>query len=118
MKKLVNTLRLASVLAPSLVLAQGFPEFGPGRLESPLTTGGQVLDVLRNIVLWFGILIGIVAVFAILWSAFLFLTAGGSDDRRKAAKSWLTWGIVGIVVALFASVIVPIVLSFLSGTLF
>jgi hypothetical protein len=101
MKKLVNTLRLALTLAPTAVLAQGFPEFGPGKLESPLTTGGQVITVLQNIVLWFGILIGIVAVFAILWSAFLFITAGGS-----------------IVVALFASVIVPIVLSFLSGTLF
>jgi hypothetical protein len=111
---------LAGSLAmmPVVVLAQGdFPEFGPGKLESPLRTGGQVIEVLKAIVIWFGIIVGVISVLVFLYAAFLFLISGGSD-RMAQAKQWLTWGIVGVVVALFAAVIVPIIIDFLAGALF
>jgi hypothetical protein len=110
---------LAGSLAmmPTAALAQDFPEFGPGKLESPLRTGGQVIEVLKAIVIWFGIIIGIISVLVFLYAAFLFLVSGGGD-RMAQAKQWLTWAIIGVVVALFATVVVPIVIDFLAGALF
>jgi hypothetical protein len=118
MRYIPAVLAVAILAMPVMVLAQDFPEFGPGKLESPLRTGGQVIEVLKAIVIWFGIVLGVISVLVFLYAALLFLIAGGSEDRRGRAKQWLTWGIVGVVVALFATVIVPIVIDFLAGALF
>ncbi|KKU49534.1 MAG: hypothetical protein UX72_C0052G0007 [Parcubacteria group bacterium GW2011_GWA2_47_10] len=45
----------------------------------------------------------VLAFLSILYSAFLFLTSGGSEDKVKSARQALLWGLIGIAVALFAS---------------
>lgn len=116
MKKVIASIRVLALAAPAAVLAQT-PVFGPGGEVSPLQSGQGVIDVLNSLLLWFGIVVGIISVLVIMWAAFLFMTAG-SSERSSAAKAWLTWGIVGIVVALFVTVVVPIVISLLSGDIF
>lgn len=43
-----------------------------------------------------------VAVVFIIWSGFLFVTAGGSEEKLNKAKSTLTWTIIGLAVAVGA----------------
>lgn len=104
-------------MVPFAAFAQT-PVFGPGGEVSPLTSGQGIIDVLNSLLGWFGIVIGIISVLVVLYAALLFMVAGANEERRGKAKEWLKWGIVGVVVALFATVIVPILIDLLSGTLF
>ncbi|MEK9148049.1 MAG: hypothetical protein AAB650_01290, partial [Patescibacteria group bacterium] len=64
-------LGLASILLPLAALAQGpIPGGGaPTRLTDPC----RVLELVRVITSWFGILVFIIAIIAILYAGFLFL---------------------------------------------
>lgn len=54
------------------------------------------VKVLGNVIL-------ILAIAMILWSGFLFLTAGGNEDTLKKAKSVLIYALIGIAVAFLAT---------------
>lgn len=83
--------------------------------SSPITGIGSFENFLRTILNWIFIFVGILAVIAILISAIYYITAGGDEERRKTAGSWLKYGIIGIVVAIIAGSIIPIIDNFLSG---
>lgn len=57
-----------------------------------------------------------IAVAMIVWGAFVFMTAGGSEDRVASGKKIMTSAVIGLVIALGAWVIVNIVLHALTGT--
>lgn len=80
---------------------------------SPIVSPSDILDTLGDILGFVFVVVGILAVLALLISAMLYITAGGNEDRRKSAGSWLKYGIVGIIVAIIAGSIIPIVQSFL-----
>jgi hypothetical protein len=46
----------------------------------------------------------------------MFITAGGSNERLDSAKAWLTYSIVGLVVALIGYIVVKFVASLLGAT--
>ena len=81
---------------------------------APITTTGGVLDFLDGVLDFIFILVGILAVIALLISAILFVTAGGNEDRRKSAGAWLRYGIIGVIVAIVAGSIIPIIGSILA----
>ncbi len=61
-----------------------------------------------NVVL--GVL-GVVAVAVVIYGGFLFLTAQGDPGRIKKGKDSITWGIIGLVIALLSWSIINFVLS-------
>ena len=65
-----------------------------------------------NVVL--GVL-GVVAVGVVIYGGFLFLTAQGDPGRIKKGKDSITWGIIGLIIALLSWSIIK--LSFLSTTM-
>ena|SRR3989344_5092289 len=71
--------------------------------QTNLSTVCDVATLVNRGVNVFSWLIYILAFLAILYSAFLFLTAGGDESKVGEARTALLWGIVGIAVALFAS---------------
>lgn len=71
---------------------------------------GQLVDIIADIVLQIG---GVVAVIFIIWSGFLFVTAGGSDEKITKAKNTFMWTIVGVAVLLGAKVIASAVVGFI-----
>ena len=103
MKKIVPILASISLLvSPILCLAQEAP---PG----PIGGYAEIIAIVTRITNWiFGILMAVVVVM-ILWAAFEFLTAGGSPEKVGAARQKLTYAVIGIVVALLARSVVPIV---------
>lgn len=113
MKNILKTVKIASVVSltlPSFALAVA----QPGAFDS-LTMDG-VVRIIENIRDWFSAIVAIVAVFMMLYAAFLFITSSGDADKLTTAKKTLTWAIIGIVVAFLAYGIVELVGSFLNSS--
>lgn len=112
MKNIFKNVKIASVVSltlPSFALAAT----QPGAFDD-LTMDG-VVRIIENIRDWFSAIVAIVAVFMMLYAAFLFITSSGDADKLTTAKKTLTWAIIGIVVAFLAYGIVELVGSFLNS---
>ena len=55
--------------------------------------------------------IGVVAVAVVIYGGFLFLTAQGDPGKIKKGKDSITWGIIGLIIALLSWSIINFVLS-------
>ena len=95
---------LASVVATfvpfSFVYAQpGVGVGGSVSLQNPLEVGSfsELISGILQIVIQIGVPI---AVLAIIYSGFLFVTAQGNEEKLNTAKSALTWSVVGTAVLL------------------
>jgi hypothetical protein len=71
----------------------------------------QIENVLKNIKNYLWTFLGTVAVIAIIWGAYLFVTAGGDTQKIAAAKNAVIWAIIGMIVAVMASGIIDLVKS-------
>ncbi len=70
------------------------------------------LDViLQNVLNWMAGIIGLFAVVMLFYAAFMYITGGASPDAVSKAKSALIYAIVGIVVALLAWTVIPLIKS-------
>jgi hypothetical protein len=56
-------------------------------------------------------LIGIIVLVIIVYGGFLWMTAGGNDERVGEAKKWIFGGIIGLVIILSAYAIAQFVIS-------
>jgi hypothetical protein len=56
-----------------------------------------------------------VATAMIAWGAFVFMTAGGSDERVKKGRQIMTSAVIGLVVVLGAWIIINTMLHLLTG---
>jgi hypothetical protein len=94
-----------STIVPMAVFAENEP-FDPGVAPPSGTvdnlTANDVARIVINIRNWFAGIVLIIAVMAVLVSAFMFMTAGGDDKKVDTAKKILKNAIIGIVVALLA----------------
>ncbi|MEA2006805.1 MAG: hypothetical protein U9O20_01435 [Patescibacteria group bacterium] len=75
------------------------------------TIAGIIFTVLQ----WLLLILTFVAVIGFVISGIMFVTAGGSD-RADDARKWLTYSIIGIVVALLGYIVVRFVAETLSTT--
>lgn len=67
-----------------------------------IDTPEKIVDLTETIRDWVFTVFMIVAVIAIIYTAFMYLTAAGSEDKVKKARMALTFAIVAIVIALLA----------------
>jgi Na+-driven multidrug efflux pump len=61
-------------------------------------------------------IIGLIAVFIILYSGFLFMTSGGEEEGTDKAKNYLKYGIIGLIVAALAFSVVGFVDNLFTST--
>lgn len=54
--------------------------------------------------------VGIVAVIAVIYGGYLYMTASGNENQKTKAKSVLTWAVIGLVVVILAAVVVNVVI--------
>ena len=85
-----------------------------GQSGSGLATT-SVYEIMVAIMKWLLIIITVLAVIGFIISGIYFITAGGSG-RADDAKQWLTYSIIGIIVALIGYIVVTLVDSLLGGT--
>lgn len=110
LKKTAPYLMLALVLLPTVALAQ--VDVYIDELAEPLGLGERdVRDTIASIINVALGLLGIVTVVIIIYAGFLWMTAGGSDEKVGEAKKWLGGGVIGLVIILSAYAIARFVVS-------
>jgi hypothetical protein len=106
MKSFAKKIGTVALLAlPLITAAQTLP-------SQPITGITDVYGYITTIANWlFGILLAIAVIF-ILYSAFLYLTSGGDEEKVGKAKSYLVYAIIAVAIGLLARGIVALVQTF------
>lgn len=98
--------------------------FTAAALSAPLAAAAQVsnlcdvVGLVNTLALWFGIVVFIVAVIALLYTGFLFLISRGDEETVKKAKATLIYALLGIGLMLLATNADDIVRATTGGTSF
>lgn len=79
--------------------------------NSSLTLTGLITVILQ----WVLGLAGLVAVIMLIIGGFLYMTAGGNDDRMKKAKKYIYRSLIGLVIVIVAFVIVSVISNAATG---
>lgn len=85
----------------------------------PNNTGlprATVASLLVNLLRWLLYIFGTVAVIAFVVSGIMYVTSAGNDKQIDTAKEYMTWSIVGIIVAFSGVILITAISSFLAGT--
>lgn len=98
----------------------GFPvinvnAFTPApHIENPLqaTSFNDLISSIINWVVTIGVLI---AVLMIIYSGFLFMTAGGVEDRVTKARKTLIWSLVGLAILIMGSNFINLIQNILGS---
>jgi hypothetical protein len=80
--------------------------------ESEISGGtGKVQDIVTDVINFFSVIVGIVAVVMIIWGGFKYITSGGDSGNITSAKNTIIYAIIGLVIVAFAQFIVQFVLD-------
>lgn len=96
-------------------LAQDWTELNPNENNGAFwAQGSDWQTILNNVTTIIFIFAGIVAFIYLLYSGFVYLTAGGNPETAKKGQQGLLNAILGLVIIFLAYGIVRFVVSFLS----
>lgn len=100
--------KLAALPLPTEVGNITFPTPNPIFNDLNSAAGG--------ILTWILSFAGAFAVLAVVYSGFMYLTAGSNSDQAEKAKKNITWAITGIILVTFSGAIVWWVSDILANT--
>jgi len=104
------------VLLPVVVKAQGTPPSPTIGVTIPNPLGTESFIDLINRVIDFLLKVAVpLAALVILYAGFLFLTAGGNEERVKSAKRAFLWAVVGIIILMIARGMVTLIKTIITG---
>lgn len=106
-KKLVAGLITVALLAPIAASALTIEEVG-GTVA--LGTADLKTTVV-NIIQWVLGLLGLIAVIMILYGGFVWMTAGGNEEKVASAKKVISAAVIGLIIVLLAWAIVIFVVK-------
>lgn len=115
-KKLITgffCLTILSLLMPTLVAAQdiyGLNVINAANLGLTARDPRETAVRIINVALGF---LGIIAVVIVLYGGFMWMTAGGNEERITKAKQILTAGVIGLVIIIMAWAIARFVVGML-----
>lgn len=75
----------------------------------------QILGIIDRIIGWTVGLVLVLAVPVIIYSAFLILTAGGSEDKVATARKYIVYSAVAVAVALLSMLFVDLIIELVTG---
>lgn len=122
LKKVAVTLLMTFVLMMSTVMSvsaqDGFGITGASPTAVTSSTGGQgsLRQLALTIVNFALTFLGLIAVVMIIYGGFLYVTAGGKEDKVETAKKIIMYSIIGIIIILLSFAIVNTVLTAGTGT--
>lgn len=107
----------ASFVLPMVPMIASAQITNPPTVPIPtnLSTATGVFNLLRSIIGVFVTIFWILAGFFILYAAFLYLTAGGDEEKVGKAQNTLKYAVIAVVVALLATVLPNLISSILGG---
>lgn len=80
------------------------------------TSSVSLNDVVGSIITWVMVLAGVIAFFYLVYSGFVYLTAGGNADAAKKGQQGIINALIGLVIIFLAWGIVSAFTNFLGGT--
>ncbi|MBI5037242.1 MAG: hypothetical protein HZC01_00830 [Candidatus Kerfeldbacteria bacterium] len=108
-KKIITALTLAVVLVMPVVASA---QVNIGNYGNTFGLGTADLEsTVVNIVQWVLGFLGLIAVIMILYGGFVWITAGGNEDKVGTAKKIISAAVVGLIVVLLAWAIVTFVVN-------
>lgn len=72
---------------------------------------GTVTNTIQGAIRLFQVVVGLIAVFMVIFGGLKYITSGGNDAGVKAAKNTLLYAVIGLVIVLIAEGIVRFVLT-------
>lgn len=91
-----------------ILITTKIASISPGELNLPDISPEIILKNITNIFL---IVIGIVAVVSIVYSAIMMIGSNGNSEKVANARRMLIWSVVGLIIAILAEVIVNVVVG-------
>ena len=117
MKKIVKTsvvlLTLLVLMTPVLVSAQ--VDWGIGYAAKVGLGTQEIRSVAVSVVRVLLGLLGIIALFIVLYGGFRWMTAAGNEENVAVAKKTIAAGIVGLIIIFFAYAIVLFIFNVVGG---
>ncbi len=77
----------------------------------PAAAGTGITDLVANIISIFSYVIGVAALIMIMVGGFKYITSQGDANSISSAKNTILYAVIGLVVALFAQLIVRFVIN-------
>ena len=111
-KKLL--VRIAAPAVVALPALSAFAQTSPPAL-TPRTDVDTIEEAKTAVVTWGNLFAGVIALIAvimIIYGGYLYVTAGTNEDNTKKAKGILVYAVIGLAIAVFAYVIVNVVINF------
>jgi hypothetical protein len=90
-------------------------DFRGTKYSVPISNLNDVSGTIENIVNWAIYMFWIVAVAFLFWAAYLFLTAGGDEEKVKEAKQRIKYALIAAAVAILSTGIDYIVWNLIIG---
>lgn len=78
------------------------------KLENPLGSN-DVPGIITKVIGWISGMVGILAMFAIVYAGLRMITAFGNEDQVRESKQIMFWAIMGIIMVALAYVVVKTV---------
>ena len=111
MKKLILGLTtLAVLVVPTVALAQINLNYKNPSATFNLGSANLESTVIK-IVQWVLTLLGLIAVIMIIYGGFIWLTAGGNEDKVSTAKRIISAAVIGLIIVLLAWAIITFVVN-------
>jgi len=116
LKSIVTAVGSAVVLLPYQALAEspftrGQAMVGAVGTTAGISGGGGLTSMVGNLINIFLGFLGIVFLVLMLYAGFLWMTAGGEDEKVKKAKNIIFQAIIGLIVVVAAYAISTFIMS-------
>ena len=84
-------------------------------IENPLSPYSDIWQLIMRIIdIAFNITIFVTAIL-IVYAGFVYITAGGQEEKIKTAQKTLTWAIIGLAIVILAKAIPPLIYELITG---
>ncbi len=113
-KKIVAFALTLMLVAAPVALFAATPNFGTGYLSNSDLPDNDVRTVVINLINTLLGVLGIVFLLLVLYGGFLWMTAGGNDDRASQGRKIIGNGIVGLIIIFLAFAITTFVFTILT----
>jgi len=116
MKKGILVLGIALVCVLSFSgTASAIGEIPPTTIPDIVTSAGNFVDLLDNIVDWIFVVVMVFAAIYIVLAGFAFITGGGDPQSVAGARNKLLYAAIGIIVAVLSRGIIKAIISLIGG---
>jgi hypothetical protein len=68
-------------------------------------------SIVADVINFVSIVVGVIAVFMVIYGGFRFLTSAGNPESTKVGKNAILYALIGLVIVAFAQIIVKFVLN-------